>query len=306
MISHYKSIPLEKAIPYLPSFLDIIHRYCVDHYQNPDYSQTLRDKFHRIETGHIKGHLILNNQDEPKGMSWMEIVCRNYGNCIMVSMGNEWEQPVVETFIQSELANSKLLELYLFSDSSTFRSTLTQLGVIENYRQRMAIFLQDITFESFGTSFQLLPLSKLDPKDICQLSVDAHKVSQDYKGYYDLVELSSRCQLEDDVRSGVYGPYNWDASYGLVSNDQLLGFCSYVDIESWGEKKVPWLFDMCVHPDFHGLGYGRGLLHHSLNILKDQHLKFAGLAVTNDNHSALGLYQSIGFSFVEHFYEYAF
>ena len=306
MIHHYKSIPLDKATPYLSHCIDGIHTYCVETYNNKAYSQSLIEKFDKITEGNIKGFILVDPEDHPQAMVWVEVLTRNHGSLIIYAQNHMAEIEAIERLMESKLAKGCLLELITFTPSLNIQDQLRQVGAIENYRQRMAVFLQENTFEPFQTQYKITPLGDQSVETTTELSVAAHLVSEDYKGYDGLINMDKRRTLQNDIMSNKFGPYNESASCALMDGATMIGFCCYVDIENWGEPVVPWIFDICVHPDFHGLGYGAGLLNYSLQILKEQNLKYAGLAVTNDNYSAWGLYQKMGFSFVEYFYEYVF
>ena len=137
MIYHYKTLPLKKSIPYLSPFIDSIHDYCVEVYQNERYSQVLRDKFEDIRSGNIRGQMVFDG-DTPKGFFWIEIIAREYGTCIFHCLDIDWEASLVDAFIRSGIPSGHLLEVFLFQNESQIRSYIVHADGIENYRQQPA------------------------------------------------------------------------------------------------------------------------------------------------------------------------
>lgn len=61
------------------------------------------------------------------------------------------------------------------------------------------------------------------------------------------------------------------------------------------EKGYAGIFDVVVHPEYRGRGYGRRLMHYLLWLARDQGAHSAYLQVMYDNVPALHLYESLGF-----------
>ena len=90
----------------------------------------------------------------------------------------------------------------------------------------------------------------------------------------------------------------------IYFQDKPVGYCYLVEVESWGFKRVPWIFDICIDPAFHGQGFGRALSKKIINILLDMDYEIMGLAATKTNRYAIKLYEQIGFQHVDNFYEF--
>lgn len=78
---------------------------------------------------------------------------------------------------------------------------------------------------------------------------------------------------------------------GLENADNLLGFVIYS--LQVGECHI---LNLCVHPDYQRLGYGRQLMVHALATAKQQGAGVAYLEVRRSNSHAIHLYQKMGFS----------
>jgi ribosomal-protein-alanine N-acetyltransferase len=81
----------------------------------------------------------------------------------------------------------------------------------------------------------------------------------------------------------------------LEINGQIIGFLSYFYILDEAE-----LFLITVKKEFQGLGYGKILLEHLLNKLKENNVKVCYLEVSSKNSRAINLYKKFGF------YEYSY
>lgn len=62
---------------------------------------------------------------------------------------------------------------------------------------------------------------------------------------------------------------------------------------------------ICVLPEMQGSGLGRELMRQSLETFREAGCLSASLTVTSENHAAVGLYESLGFTVVRQFSAYA-
>ena len=76
----------------------------------------------------------------------------------------------------------------------------------------------------------------------------------------------------------------------LRCGDETVGYC----IISFGANEAH-LLNLCVRPDLHGMGLGRHLLWHALELARDAGVKTMFLEVRPSNEIALSLYRSEGF-----------
>ena len=81
------------------------------------------------------------------------------------------------------------------------------------------------------------------------------------------------------------------AFLGWVNEDQVIGFIIYSF--SVGECHI---LNLCVHPDYQGLGVGKNLLVHALTVAHETGAEIAFLEVRCSNHRAIALYQAMGFN----------
>ena len=115
--------------------------------------------------------------------------------------------------------------------------------------------------------------------------------------------LSNWRELEKKVVVWLNGEIIQDASIMAYLDGQLLGYCMMVEVNCWGYDKMPWVFDICVKPEFHGRGIGRAIMQESINRLLDHNYPLLGLAVTLSN-PAVHLYENMGFQYVDTFHEF--
>jgi ribosomal protein S18 acetylase RimI-like enzyme len=62
------------------------------------------------------------------------------------------------------------------------------------------------------------------------------------------------------------------------------------------EKNCPYIVNVGVLSEFRGLGYGRILMYHLLNIISENDFSEVRLKVKNSNYKALNLYKGLGFT----------
>ena len=98
-------------------------------------------------------------------------------------------------------------------------------------------------------------------------------------------------------------PHPW--SKGIMSDCLNSGYCCWLcqfDGEVIGHSVMSvavgesHILNLAIHPDYQGRGLGRRLLGHMLDIARRHHATSAFLEVRASNHTAAGLYDSIGFN----------
>ena len=185
-----------------------------------------------------------------------------------------------------------------------YKDALYAQPLIANIRQRMSLWLENRSFYIEETQpFTFSEYQKSDAEWAAELSIKSHSISKDYKMYNEMIYVENRIELEKRVWSGWYGDIINPASLVLHYNNQPVGYCVVVST-SVGYKKVPWIFDICVDPSYHGQGIGKALSYRSLNKLIEMNFPLMGLAVTLSNQYAISLYEKLGFQLVDVFYEF--
>ena len=94
------------------------------------------------------------------------------------------------------------------------------------------------------------------------------------------------------------------ASIIAYFNNQPVGYCTLIEVKCWGYDNVPWIFDICIDPAFHGQGIGKAMSKRVMNILIEKQYPIVGLAVTKTNIYAKKLYENLGFEYLDRFYEF--
>eukprot|EP01047_Picozoa_sp_COSAG01_P000168 COSAG01_NODE_2_length_63927_cov_1357.611941_53_plen_297_part_00 len=248
---------------------------------------------------------ILYDRQAPVAFAVYEVFSNFYGSMTLYSLSKNYVKSLSKLIYQQGYFKHYLLELIVYEYEDIFCKSFRQFGLIQNQRQRMSIKLpEDAFFDALPTEYFLRPLMKEDLKMTSYLSFLAHQVSRDYYMYPGMNNLENRFDLETLAYSGFYGPLNLDGSVLLCKGEDVLGYCIVVDIDCWGYKQVPWIFDIAIRPEFQGQGLGRVLLQEVLNSFTRTANPIAGLAVTVTNTYAIKLYQGLGFEFSDMFYEF--
>ncbi len=297
---------LKSCIAQSGIFIADIDRIWIEKNGVPGIGETLKQKMDMVGEGKIEGIMMFNGK-LPLGIAWVEKVGHHYGNMVLHTIGDIEKEALIDGLWQSGALKEVLAELIHFSPTDDYREILLRKGFFENPRQRMALDLRQT---------QVPELAEVDPiigfEDITvdkvpissPISMEAHKISKDQEHAPDLRSLDKRMELERMVFSGKYGPVVQPASQFITLRGEPVGLCMVVEIPCWGIERVPWVFDVAVHPDYHGHGYGRLVFHKSMVELAKLGYEMIGLAVTLTNESAIHLYESLGFFAVEPFTEF--
>ncbi len=300
-------VPKEN-IPHLALFMEDIERVWTSRGGGPGIADALLEKLKSdSSTFQI---LEIWEGEEPLGLAWVETITEHYGNMVLHALREDIRVPLAEALVEKGWLKMVFSELVQFDDTSDYYDTFVRLGLHENTRQRMSLDLS--VYEPVTTypkhtqqDMAFVPMTLEHKLISSEISYLAHQVSRDYAGYPDLENLDRRIGLEQMVYDNVYGPIVPEASLFLSYQDYAVGSCMVIELPCWGYERVPWIFDMCIHPHYHGQGFGRCLLQESLRILKEQGFPVVGLAVTLSNTSAIALYESLGFALADYFSEFA-
>jgi len=297
---------LNRHLDDMDVFLDDIVRIWVANGASDEIRDILKQKFPLLIDHKIKGVMLYDDQG-PKAFGWVERTSPNYGNMILHTLYDQHKPVLVDTLVNSGLMDGGLFELIQFHDTNlAYRNAFVRHGLLENERQRMALFL-DEPFPDIKErdDVELLPMRKKDALDFSTISFHAHDESKDYQGYKDMESIDGRLELEKLVYAGTFGKVINDANLFLCENGVRIGACSVVEIKCWGYDAVPWIFDLVLEPSHHNKGLGTYFFKKVLDILYKNGYPLVGLAVTLNNLAAKHIYESLGFQKVEVFYEYA-
>lgn len=269
---------------------------------------TIQNYQNDILAERMKG-LVLMREGKAVAMAWFEIMGLHYGNVMFYSSERKDQKPLVEHVISAGFFDEYLLhELVMFEDETDYEALLLEAGLKVCVRDRMAVFIDEwpgveideskMRFEKYNNDY--IP-------ECAHMSYLAHQVSQDQALAVDMSTHKGRLELEYAITDGLFGTFNRECSYVMFFEGQMAAMCTIVDIAAWGYEKVPWIFDLVVHPNFHGRRLGKIMMLKIINELaKTGTYTLMGLAVTQDNSIAKGLYERLGFQVTQTFKEYAF
>ena len=264
-----------------------------------------REKLETTLNSKLKAEWLYDN-DKIVGCYWLDLISPHYGNITLHSIEEKYANIIVDRLIQNGIFLNAQIEIVSISLKDIFKDLFKAHDLIINERQRMALWLEEIApFHIPDDEHQFFFMSK----DYCNitgaLSYEAHLISKDYEHYPDMNSVSKRIKLEENVFNNRSGNVNKEASLMICKNNTIMGYCLVVDVKKcWGYNLVPWIFDISVHPNYMGQGLGKKVLQMSINALIAQGLPMMGLAATKTNTNAIGLYESLGFYWVDDFYEF--
>ena len=153
--------------------------------------------------------------------------------------------------------------------------------------------LPNITFQSLTEK----------ENDICgDISYNAHKHRLHIERYDVYSSPQNRAGFAHDLRNQKHGKTVDEACLLMKSNETPIGIIEMVHVKNWN-KKVGWIMDVALHPDYQGMGLGKHLIEKSLSNLYHSGYETAGLGVTLTNKNAHQLYESLGFEDYEFFVE---
>ncbi len=304
MYDNYSLVPFTETMPETQLFFDDIdmawfHKGGMD----PIAPNMKTSIFH--DTKYDKFPYLLSKDGEYVGITWVELSTPTYGN-ITLHVPEEKHVPgLIAALKKKSYFDNKIMELVHVQETSAYKDACFQQQLIPNIRQRMCLWLNSIDyFQEEETPFVFRPLTIDDKQWAGKLSVEAHKVSKDYVHYKEMLEASKRIALEQKVWNGWYGNIIESASVAVEYQGKPVGFISTVGVKCWGYDKIPWIFDICIDPAFHGQGIGKALSKYAINNLIEDKYEIMGLAVTLTNQYAIALYKTLEFQFVDVFYEF--
>jgi [ribosomal protein S18]-alanine N-acetyltransferase len=120
-------------------------------------------------------------------------------------------------------------------------------------------------------------------------------------------ELGIRPMSEDDIESVMEiekQAYEYPWTKTIFSDCLQVGYCCWVIerddmLVAYGVMTVAvgesHLLNLCVHPDYQSLGFGRLLLNHLLDLAVEHNANMTFLEVRPSNFSAIKLYLEHGF-----------
>lgn len=278
--------------------------------------QNLENLIPKIQEKKINGIVIYDGVGAPIGFAWEELTSPYYGSmAFYVSkdrLGSQtvWTQSeLVKQFLKAGFCRNKLLEVFSFNpDDTSYDNYLIQEGLFMNTRQRMGMYLSeydDFFVPNLPEGFELKRYTEDYKYQVAEASYYAHKFSKDQEAYEELKSIEKRRHLEDRIWTDHYGPVIRESNFIILHEDKVVGSIVNVEIKCWGSEKVPWVFDIGVHPDFMGKKLGRILFASSLHSLKAAGYDVMGLGVTQSNTNAIRLYESYGFQVTEVFREFS-
>ncbi len=297
---------IEKNNKDADSFFERIDMLYTKNNQDP-ISDTIKTKLFDHSPFLIKAHLILND-DIPVGIVWYELTTNHYGNLSIYLPDASDIEPAIQLLKEEAVFKKKILEIIAMDHIEEVKNACFKAGLTANIRKRMYLWLQEANLDyinqdvDFDYSFQ--PYTKDMTDWAAKVSVDSHKISKDYEMYEEMIFVDKRKNLEDRVMNGLYGDIHQPSSLVLTVDSVKVGYILVVLVECWGYKQVPWVFDICVDPTYHGNGYGRLLANKMIRQLMKDNIEIMGLAVTLSNSVAMSLYQKQGFKDLDIFYEF--
>ncbi|RAP32112.1 hypothetical protein DID76_01370 [Candidatus Marinamargulisbacteria bacterium SCGC AG-414-C22] len=249
--------------------------------------------------------ILMTANQKPVGICWAETTTAHYGNITFHHLDDTYIEPMIDYVLAEGIFNNKITEIVSIGANPKYKELLYKKKCMANIRQRMSLWLyQDYPYEEEDHPFTFGPYQKQHLEWAAKLSVQCHDISRDYHMYDEMTDIQKRIGLEELVWKEWYGKVIEPASLIIYHNNTPVGYCLNVEVKCWGFEKVPWIFDICIDPSYHGQGLGKALSKRCINQLIQQEYQIMGLAVTLSNTYAKSLYEKIGFQCVDVFYEF--
>jgi GNAT superfamily N-acetyltransferase len=289
----------------LPQFFERFREISVSRGGESDaFDVVAESKTKLILSEDIVGFVMWDSQ-EPVGLAWVERMTPTYGSILVYTSEARYQSDLVNYLVDSKLAVGVMAELLHFETDDSICQLFRDRGLMEIPRQRMVCHLPEtLDYPEIPDGYTLLPLSSKTALQVSNLSVPAHKISGDYRGYPDMETVEGRLRLEHLVHSQFYGPLCHPASVGLMSGEEMHSVILNLLIPCWGQAKMPWIYDIATSTDVMGRGLGEWVLSYAKAVLVDFHFPMWGLAVSQCNVGAIRVYERNGFVVVDTFSEF--
>ena len=246
-------------------------------------------------------YTLINDNDECAGIAIIEILDKYYGNLIVHTLSEKDETILASHLIP--IIKDHVLELIQFRSNFTYRDTFIHMGFKEKERARM--IHHDIGQYAETEQYPNISFSTLTDNDhsICgDISYNAHKHRQHIECYEVYNSIEKRAEFAKDLRSGKHGKSITDASLLMKFDGQPMGLIDVVEVP-YNNQIIGWIMDVCIRPEFQGMGLGQQLIKKSLSNAYQAGFAAVGLGVTLTNKGAHQLYQNLGFEDYEIFVE---
>ena len=269
-----------------------------------DFTNYLNEQMLKVSLKKIKGIMVYHKK-KPIGFAILELPSKNYGCLVLCAIEDKYYKPLAEQLMKADIMNKSLVEIVHFCKTEAiFYDVFEQKGYDEAERFRMKLDLSNkfnklenevITFEEWQPDY--FPMTG-------EISFRAHQASRDQVCYESLSSVALRVQLEYQLFHEKKGKLILPACNIVKYKGRVTGACTVVETKAWQYEKVPWIFDIFINPDMHGLGIGKLLLWYTLYKLETLKYKIVGLAVTRSNKNALKIYEKFGFVVQTQFVEF--
>lgn len=298
-------ISLSDSQTVLPQFFEIFRDISIERGGDGASFDLISDaKTKLILSGDIVGFVMWDDLD-PVGLAWVERMTPTYGSILIYTASQKYQFDLVNYLVDSKLAVGVMAELLHFESDESLHDLFRARGLMEIPRQRMVCHLPETSeYPEIPDGYTLLPLGKKTALQVANLSVPAHKISGDYRGYPDMETVEGRLRLEHLVHTQFYGPLCHPATLGLMAEGEMHSLITNLLIPCWGQPKMPWIYDIATATDAMGRGLGEWLLTYTKAVLVDMQFVMWGLAVSLCNVGAIRVYERNGFTVVDAFSEF--
>ena len=252
-----------------------------------------------IRQGTISGMLYADEKDPKRGIAviWQEKTGPNYSNVLIHSTEDIDPTPLIKEFFNRIDMSTFIAELIQYTDSFVYRDAFIALGCFEKERQRMSVQIpDDIQAPTLSSGLSLAPADASRIPDIATVSCAAHYPRKGVEGYIEFSTPEERIKLSEQFRNHPDVPFLEAASELLYMNGQPAAAIELMRYPWQPDEDSAWIMDITVDPDHQGQGLAYRLLQDSMYKVKTlEKINHMGLSVTLSNHSAISLYEQMGF-----------
>jgi len=268
-----------------PLFQSIDKVWVTDYKQTQSIMPDLTQKRDNIYSGTVKG-IIGYVDDVPSSLALFDVPNGYYGSLLLFTIDPNIRVDLIREIVSRQLNKGIVLELIQFIDGFDFRDAFLDFGFQEKERQRMLYKIENPPEFDARPEVIFDALSEDTAATVGLISHNAHEIRKNIEGYRDFSSPELRANMAKRMRQGHYGTPVDNASVLMHFKGEPAGICDVVEIECWGYKRIAWIMDVAILPDFQGYGLGKHLIQKVISEVAQAGIPAVGLGVTLSNERA--------------------
>ena len=197
----------------------------------------------------------------------------------------------------AHMINSEVLAVV---DGEHILKTFEELGFQTIKRMIMSTILSDVSEPLIPPGYAVIPWDDAYLEGVAKFIYDANVGKVDQKIYPVMKTVEGTTQLVKGITAGEAGSFNREASLILLYKGEPCGAILFAQ----SSPHQGFIAEMAIANHYQGKGLGTVLMAKSFSIASHQGIKTVKLGATEENQSAIRLYQKFGFTPEQHFFAY--